>query len=276
MLLRCGLLIIALLITDKALALDCGAANKPCKITDGEYNIVVPPKWQGGPAVIYLHGFGGSGAKVVRNKGFVNGFLDRGYALIAPTALPWFENKPTDWAVRDGWLNFPRNDVWFLSAVLADAVTRANIDPDQVLLAGTSRGGSMVWEMACLAPDFARAYAPAAGGFWLPMTEDCLGPVDLLHTHGFADKVVPLEGRTIESQQFGKFTQADIWAGLRLWRRENGCVDAAAGHEIADGQWRKIWNCEAGSLALILHKGGHGRPKGWTISVLDWFEGLDK
>ena len=109
------------------------------------------------------------------------------------------------------------------------------------------------------------------------MTKDCVGPVHMLHTHGFADKVVPMEGRTIVSSETGQnFTQADVWEGLQLWRRENRCSNTPADHEIADGWWRKRWDCEAGGLELVLHKGGHGRPRGWTSLALDWFESLDE
>lgn len=147
----------------------------------------------------------------------------------------------------------------------------------RLLLSGFSRGGSMVWDVACLTPGFARAYAPAAGGFWLPMAHDCAGPVDLLHTHGFADKVVPLEGRSIENADTGQvFIQADVWEGLQLWRRKNACRPNAEDHQVTDGQWRKRWACEAGSLELVLHSGGHGLPKGWNGLVLDWFEGLKR
>ena len=266
----------ALLTGAAALALDCGSKTESCKVADGEYHIAVPAGWQGGPAVVHLHGYGGTGAKVIGNKSFVERFTARGYAVIAPTALRWLENKPTDWAVRDGWLTYPRNDVSFLRNVLTDAVTRAGVDPDWVLLSGFSRGGSMVWEVACLKPDFARGYAPAAGGFWLPMTEDCAGPVHMLHTHGFTDKLVPLEGRAIHSQEFDTtITQADIWEGFQLWRRENSCPINPAGYEMTDDVWRKRWRCEAGSLEIILHKGGHGLPKGWTTMALDWFESWD-
>ena len=267
----------ALLAAGPALALDCGGETEPCKIASGEYHIAVPAGWQGGPAVMHLHGYGSTGAKVVRNKGFVNRFTARGYAVIAPTALPWHENKPADWAVRDGWNTYPRSDIRFLRDVLADAGVRADVDTDRVLMTGFSRGGSMVWEVACLAPDLARAYAPAAGGFWLPTTEDCIGPVHMLHTHGFADKLVPLEGRKWHNDEFDvTVSQADIWEGLRLWRRENGCPSNAAEHDMTDGLWRKRWSCELGSLELVLHKGGHGFPKGWTKIVLDWFESLDR
>jgi polyhydroxybutyrate depolymerase len=273
---RFGGIFAALLIAGQALALDCGGETKPCTIASGEYNIAVPPEWQGGPAVMYLHGYGGTGAKVIRSKGFVERFTRRGYAVIAPTALPWHQDKPTDWAVRDG-DTYARDDREFLHDVLADAAARAGVDTDRVLLSGFSRGGSLVWDVACLTPDFARAYAPLAGGFWLPMTEDCIGPVHMFHTHGFADKVVPLEGRGIENSLTGqKYIQADIWEGLQLWRRENSCRSNAAKHEMSDGLWRKRWSCEVGSLELILHEGGHRRPKGWTTMALDWFESLDR
>lgn len=45
---------------------------------------------------------------------------------------------------------------------------------------------------------------------------------------------------------------------------------------MTDGLWRKRWSCELGSLELVLHKGGHGLPKGWTKIALDWFESLDR
>lgn len=190
--------------------------------------------------------------------------------MIAPPAMPWQEGRPRDWAVRDGWLIDPRREDIFLREVLADAVARAGVEPDRVLLTGFSRGGSMVWDIACHAPGFARAYAPAADGFWLPMPEQCAGPSHMLHVHGFADPMVPLEGRTWRNEEF-EFTmgQADIWEGLQLWRRENDCPSNAKDHEISEGLWRKSWKCKNGSLGLALHKGRHGLPKGWTTMVLD-------
>ena len=97
---RFVLIVVALLTGGPALALDCGGETQPCRIADGEYHVALPPGWQGGPAVMHLHGYGGSGAKVMRNKGFVERFTARGYAVIAPTALPWHEDKPTDWSGR--------------------------------------------------------------------------------------------------------------------------------------------------------------------------------
>ncbi|UWR03165.1 polyhydroxybutyrate depolymerase [Ruegeria conchae] len=267
---------VLLVSSGQAVALDCGDKTKSCKIETGEYHIVLPDDWQGGPAVMHLHGYGGTGEKIVGNTAFVEEFTKRGYAFIAPTALPWLDGKPTDWSVRDGWNTYPRSDARFLREVLADAALHANVNVGRVLLTGFSRGGSMAWEVACHAPDLALGYAPASGGFWLPATEDCLKPVHLLHTHGFADKVVPLEGRAIHSEEFDvTITQADIWQGLSMWRQENKCPPNAAHHEMTEGLWRKRWNCEYGSLEIILHDGGHGYPKGWSSIALDWFESLE-
>ncbi|MGI9353479.1 MAG: alpha/beta hydrolase family esterase [Rhizobiaceae bacterium] len=277
MIFRYMLFMAVFLTAGRALALECGGEAEPCKIASGEYHIAVPAGWEGGPAVMYLHGYGSTGAKIILNKKFVDQFTEKGYAVIAPTGLPWHKNKPGDWAVRDGWNTYPRSDVRFFREVLADAAARADVDPSRVLLSGFSRGGSMVWEVACLAPDLASAYAPAAGGFWLPATEDCIGPVNIFHTHGFADKLVPLEGRKWHNAEFDvTVTQADIWEGLRLWRRENVCPNNASKTDVKDGLWRKRWSCEKGSLELVLHKGGHTLPKDWASMVLDWFESLDR
>ena len=273
---RSALITLALLLAAPTLAQECGGEKSPCLIETGEYHIALPEGWKGGPAVMHLHGYGGNGSKVVRNTGFVTGFLKRGYAVIAPSALPWYENKPPDWAVRDGWLTYPRSDIKFLRDVLADVAARHGVNLERVMLSGFSRGGSMVWEVACLAPDLARAYAPAAGGFWLPTTDKCFGPVHLLHTHGFTDKLVPLEGRTIHSVEFDlTISQSDIWEGLQLWRRENMCSRNPSEHEISGILWRKRWACEHGSVEIVLHKGGHALPKGWVDMALDWFEALE-
>ncbi len=109
------------------------------------------------------------------------------------------------------------------------------------------------------------------------MTEDCAGPIGMLHTHGFADKVVPFKGRTIESSEYGLlFIQGHIWEGLQLWRRENSCPSNPAEHRMSNDFWRKRWDCNDGSLEIVPHKGSQSRPNGWTRMTLDWFESLDR
>ena len=80
------LIAVALLGAEPVLALDCGGEAQPCEVASGAYHIAVPAGWQGGPAVMHLHGYGGSGAKVIRNKSFVE----------EPLSLDDFKRIPAD------------------------------------------------------------------------------------------------------------------------------------------------------------------------------------
>ena len=81
----------------------------------------------------------------------------------------------------------------------------------------------MVWDVACLRPETAAGYASIAGGFWKPGSTECAGPVHLFHTHGFSDRIVPLEGRAIYNPPFFG-VQADVHAGLLTFRRQMRCA----------------------------------------------------
>jgi polyhydroxybutyrate depolymerase len=250
----------------------CPGADAPCRVADGEYFIRLPETGRtvGRPALmVHLHGAGGQAADVVRGAGFLDVFLGRGYAVLAPQGLAREGGRGPNWGVSDG-RPHPRDDLAFIGEVIDDAVGRFDLDRTRVLLTGFSRGGSLVWDIACQAPAMASAYAPIAGGFWRPHPASCKGPVRLLHTHGFTDGTVPLEGRPLRG---GAVAQGDIYEGLQLWRRTNGCGDRADWHDTSGPFWRKAWTaCAAGTLEFALHPGGHGVPEGWGPMVIDWYE----
>lgn len=254
----------------------CGAAEAACVVPLGQYRVAAPAMGSAPrPAVVFLHGFGGSGVAILRQTALVSAFTDHGMVVIAPDGLvrPSPGNTSpgsTSWSFRP---NEPhsRDELAFVRDVLADAVGRWRIDRVRVLLAGESLGGSLTWYLACRAPGEFAAYAPVAGGFWNPLPEGCAGPVKLLHTHGWRDEVVPLEGRIIRDVA----VQGDIFAGLALWRRANGCAtQAPAQIEIAANAGRRRWTGCAGAswLELVLHDGGHVVPDWWGPMARAWFE----
>ncbi len=256
-----------------AQAADCGG-EVLCEMEDGFYHAKVPATTGPHPAVIFLHGYGGRGAGIIENRGLVSALNDRGYAVIAPQGIP---RRPGDkggtWnsRVRDGL----RDDVAWLAAVAEDAATRLDIDRERIVLAGFSAGGMMAWRVACDAPNSFDAYAPIAGLMWRPLPEQCVGPVRMLHTHGWSDPVVPLEGRTVNGSGL---TQGDLFRGLRLLRAASGCSKDAPNSFARNGiyQHRRWSDCVPGSaLEFALHPGGHSIPKGWSTLALDWFEALD-
>lgn len=250
----------------------CGTAPDACAMPDGEYHLLLPSEAEEqGPAVVFLHGAGGSGGATIGNSGLTEPLLARGYVVIAPTGSRSFEGRPgSSWNFFPGWDG--RDETGFLKRVVADAAERFGVDPGRTLLAGFSAGAFEVTYLACADPEAFPAYAPVSGGFWKPHPASCAGPVKLLQTHGWRDPVVPLEGRPLRG---GQFLQGDIFAGMDIWRAANGCArpDPASFSETGEF-WRRVWqNCAPGSaLEFALFPGGHMVPPGWADMALDWFE----
>jgi len=259
----------------------CGMLQRACEVALGEYMIEVPDKPGHGeklPAIIYFHGAGGSGERSMKNRDMVETFLAAGYAVIAPSGQ-----------VRPGrtsrfgrlWSFHPkrpkiRDELTFTRQVLSDAAIRFGIDRDRVLMTGFSIGGSLTWYLACQDPGIAKAYAPVAGAFWRPhpASADCKGPVKLLHTHGWRDTTVPLEGRLLRS---GDLIQGDVFHGLEIMREVNGCDQLRADGFETTGLFMKRWwtRCSPGSaLQFNLFDGAHSVPEGWAREAIAWFEGL--
>ncbi|MEO0830526.1 MAG: PHB depolymerase family esterase [Pseudomonadota bacterium] len=254
----------------------CGASPEPCEAEGGTYHLEHPGGDQPVPALIFLHGWGSSGEGSLKMRGMVNTFLEAGYAVIAPDGTPREGRNGRSWSFHPD-LPKRRDEITFLSAVRDAAVQDHGIDGSRVLLSGFSIGGSMVSYLACAAPETFAAYAPVGGGFWRPHPQGCEGPVRLLHTHGWQDGTVPLEGRILRGESLqdpGVLAQGDIFHTLDLWRAANGCIQPKAdAFEIGERYWRRAWTvCAPGSaLEFALFQGGMpyravGPP--WRLSGL--------
>ncbi|GAB5449625.1 MAG: hypothetical protein Gyms2KO_44980 [Gymnodinialimonas sp.] len=264
---------VALVATAAPSFADCAGVEGACTVPLGTYHITLPEGDGPFPAVMMLHGAGG------RGEGMVNmlaaAVTARGYALIGPQGLRREGSQfGSTWSFHPEFTPV-RDEAAFFEEVLADATATHGIDRDAVLIAGFSIGGSMTSYLACDAPDIARAYAPVAGAFWRPhpALDACAGPVDVLHTHGWTDGTVPIEGRVFRD---GAVRQGDVFASMEIWRETNGCARSAPDEITNEGPyWHRIWSsCDAGSLQFALFPGGHAVPRGWADMALDWFEGL--
>ncbi|NIZ14836.1 PHB depolymerase family esterase [Phaeobacter sp. HF9A] len=247
----------------------CGAQEAACTLPDGSYEIILPADHDAPvPAVMFLHGHGGSAKGVMRMSTMIESLMARGYAVIAPNGTAQ-DDGPQGWNFMPG--SAGRDDFAFLPEVLEDAATRFDIDPQHSVLAGFSSGAFMVNYLACAEPESFAAYLPVSGGFWRPQPEDCAGPVRLFQSHGWSDQVVPLEGRMFNG---GRYIQGDIWAGLELWRDTNHCATHAP-DKIWQQEDRMLrqWDCGSGAeITFELHPGGHMVPQGWADRVIDWLE----
>lgn len=260
-------------LTQGLAAQTCGDAETVCTTQSGGYHMILPDTPTPVGIVMHLHGGGGTGKGMLKS-GLAMASVARGYIFVAPNGEHPEARWTRDWSVRADNMSHVRDDKLFLREVLADVRARQAVNDLPVLLAGFSRGGSMVWDVACYDPEVADAYAPMAGAFWDSLPEVCAAPLRLFHTHGWNDRTVPLEGRSFAD---GAVVQGDVWAGLKVLRATNGCSKRQPESSSFDGDyWLRHWtDCAAGELHLLLHKGGHGAPKGWSARMLDWFERLE-
>ena len=263
-----GLCAALTLLSAAAGAVDC-IEDGPCSIAEGSYHYAMPLDGSAAmPVIVHFHGYGSSGAAALRNAPVVEAATARGYIFVALDGTPGpLAPQRNDWSVRDGTPPW-RDEAGFARAVLEDLAQRHAVDRNRVLMTGFSRGGSMVWDIACHDPTGFAAFAPASGAFWRPLPETCSGPVKLLHHHGWSDKVVPIEGRQIPGLPI---RQGDVFAGMGVLREAAGLGDDLPQSFSFEGDTLcRLWMDEA--LRLCLHPGGHSPPPGWMDQVLDWFE----
>lgn len=258
-----------------------GCANlsdAPCTVDGGTYHAVLPPGTVSPKgAVMYLHGWGGSGKGALRMTGMVRHFTQAEYVVIAPNGTPRSGRTGRSWSFHPD-RPAARDEIAFLEQVKRDAAARFGFDPEAVLLSGFSIGGSMTSYVACFAPGSFAAYAPVGGGLWRPHPETCGGPVRLLHTHGWTDGTVPLEGRAVRGETArdkNALVQGDVFATLDLWRVANRCLNHAPDRRSTQGPfWTRTWSrcVDGAALTFALYAGGHAVPRGWAAFALTWFE----
>jgi len=199
---------LAALLIGASPALACGP-DTDCVLGDRTYRIAMPHGHDGATAVgaiVFSHGYRGSAAGLMRNKGLRRAISDMGLAFVA------LKSKGDGWALP----NAPRHmdsdgaeEFAYVDAVIADASGRFSIDTDRMMAAGFSAGGMMTWNLACARSDLFAGFAPVSGTFWLTPPDTCTGPVaNVVHIHGDSDRTVPLDGRAVGQTHQGKVSEA--------------------------------------------------------------------
>ncbi|UOM32552.1 PHB depolymerase family esterase [Acuticoccus sp. I52.16.1] len=255
----------ALLALEPRPALACGP-DSACTVGARTYRIALPEGDGPFGAIVYSHGYGAT-AEGVMNFAALREVADRlGVALIA------LDSASKGWLIR----NAPRRgldddaiELAAFDAVLDDAAERFAIDSDRLLAAGFSGGGMMTWTLACRRGDRFFAFVPVAGTFWAPLPRDCPNPpVDLLHIHGTADTVVPLDGRAIADTRQGVVDEALVMFRAAAHHGAPMPIAVAAGltcEQTTGDDETRIVEC--------LHEGGHMVDAGWIEAGWRMFAG---
>jgi polyhydroxybutyrate depolymerase len=229
----------------------CGG-TEACTLDDRRYYIQMPPDHDGAsavPAMVFLHGYRGNGLGSMRWKALQAAAAEVGAALIVP------ESAGDDWS----WDNAPQGfagadavELAYFDAVKADVTTRFAVDPDRMVVVGTSAGGMAAWMLACYRSASFAGFVPMAGTFWAPVPPTCDGPAaSIVHIHGDADPTVPLEGRPI-----GRTRQGSVPETLAMYRDYGGFGEASLA-EVDDLRCEMRENAEGAVLDFCLFSGGH-------------------
>ncbi|MEM6678415.1 MAG: hypothetical protein AAF675_11150 [Pseudomonadota bacterium] len=250
---------------------DCAAAG--CSLAAGHYHLRLPEGEGPHPAVVLLHNAGEDAAALADDPVLAGMAVAAGYAVIVPQGLPQRfadGNEVTGWRLA-GTQTGGRDDLSFLSHVLADASEKHGIDAGRVLLTGHGLGASLTWEAACLDPLLAAAYAPRNGGFWGALPEDCTGPIRLLHVHAPVANGWPLSEE--DPGEGDAASRLPVQAHLTLARESNGCGESAPIPEgLPDGHDGLLWqDCDEGAdIRLVLHRDAGQTTARLMAYLLNW------
>lgn len=232
-------------------ALACSRTTD-CVLGERSYRIVLPEDHPAGDplgAIIFAHGYRGSAEGTMRSDALA------GLAQTLNIAVVAADSDGDDWQIP-GVPSFPGADgsgeLAYFDALRDELIERFAVDPERIVATGFSAGGMMTWHLACHRGDAFAGFVPLAGTFWAPLPESCpTTAVDLIHYHGTADSIVPIEGRPIAETH-----QGDVREAMALFAE-------AGGYSAADSEPESGLDCaprrnDAGQrLELCLFEGGH-------------------
>lgn len=266
----------AMLIAALALALTagCAAAETRRLLHDGiDRSFIVDfPSTEGpAPAVVVLHGGGGSARQVRRHTGFA--LDERGFVQIYPDAVDrnWNDGR----LARDGTELRGTDDLGLILAIVDGLVAEGRVDPSRVFATGISNGGAMSQRLVCQAPGRIAGAAVVAMNF--PVGLDCPpGPaVPMLFILGTADPLVPHDGGPVGRGRSDRGAVASVEDTLSFYAVRNGC-DGSTSRPLpdidpGDGillEYHEGLGCSAAFGALIAEGGGHTWPGAREVRLI--------
>lgn len=244
---------------------------------DRSYLITVPDGLSGPvPLVVAIHGLFEKSESMQKRvaRGRLDVFAEQyGFVVVYPSA--WGRV----WNIGEGpgaSRIFPaRDDLGYLSRVVADTRATIEIDPARIFLVGYSQGGMISFSLACRNPGLFRAVAAVASQFPAMFSDECTSapPDGVLMIHGTEDAVVPFDGGPVISGPFAKMELMSYEGSLAFFARRKGCgtlPELRHWDEKPDGTVvrRKGWYaCSDGGAVegYEVDGGGHRWPSGGPI-----------
>ncbi len=239
------------------------------------YEIFRPSSQRGPvPAVILLHGGGGTAAQLERFTDFDRVAASAGIVAIYPQGLDhnWNDHRGT--AAQS-----EADDRRFLLDLIRALAAKGVVDASHVYIAGISNGGLMALDMACNYADrIAGAGIIAAS---LPADYRCTPAraLPVIFFHGTEDKFIPFAGGRIAGQfSADRGSVVSAQATIAFFAEANGCKTRDSrdlpDSVPPDGTHVTIYrydNCLPGGAleSVVIEGGGHSWPGARQGFVLD-------
>jgi polyhydroxybutyrate depolymerase len=176
---------------------------------------------QQSPLVFMFHGTGGTGAKFLNISGWKEIAEQEGLVAVFPTGLKYLlldsgnhktkfntfdladevdlNDKPPGYPASAPW---PADDLGFVDAILDDAHSEGNIDPNRVFVSGFSNGGQFCARLAVERSDVFAGAACSAGSLLDDYSDQVVQPIPVALSFGnlddrYIDPVNETEGTNI-------------------------------------------------------------------------------
>jgi len=226
------------------------------------------------PAVILLHGAGGSSKLALENTGWA-AVADREGLLLAypdgtrrdPGRPPMFLQNPQAWNDGSGRGHTARtgvDDAAFLSALMDRLIQDEQADPARIYMAGFSNGGAMTFRAGAELGARIAAIGPVAGHCWVD-PERLARPVPALMIFGALDPLNPPDGGEVTTP-WGKVERhPPVVQSFDRWRALCGCAgEPIVDHSMPGVHRRVAAGCPGGSEVecLVVEDLGHHWPGG--------------
>jgi polyhydroxybutyrate depolymerase len=232
------------------------------------YLLYVPGKSKDTPAVpviLVFHGGLGKPENMPAITGFNTLADSEGFVVAYPRGTSRVEGVELDtWngGLCCGWAQKNNvDDVGFIRALLDDLTGVVSVDPRRVFAAGLSNGAIFSYRLACEMADRIAAIGSVSG---TQNVAECLPsqPVSVIHFHGTADRMVPLEGGYGEG--VSGFSFAPVADSIDFWERADGCSAATDRAQNGAILHEAHAPCAAGTAVelYIIDGGPHGWPGG--------------
>lgn len=161
------------------------------------YKLHIPPTYDGTratPLVLIFHGLGGDADDITKISGMSKKADEAGFIVAYPNGTGSRNLMGFNAGERRGSTAENRpDDVAFVRLLIDDVKKTAHIDSRRIFAAGISNGGMLCHRLAAEMPDQFAAIASISGPIAMKLSRPKRA-VPILHFHGTADRVVPIEG----------------------------------------------------------------------------------